>query len=155
MSGWIKVLDAKLIAASRRFAPEWIASRIEKETTRRFLLFLVVGGVNTLFGYAVFCALLYAGLHYAIAGLISTVLGVLFNFITTGGIVFENRDPRLLFRFASGYIFLYGIGIGELRIADLMGWNLYFASASLLLPNAFFSYLINKRYVFSRVRPRT
>ncbi|THD01244.1 hypothetical protein B1810_21020 [Panacagrimonas perspica] len=125
---------------------------MEKENVRRFLLFLVVGGINTLFGYAVFCALLYAGQHYAIAGLVSTILGVAFNFVTTGGIVFENRDPRLLFRFSSGYVLLYGIGVGEMRIAELLGFNLYVASAALLLPNAIFSYLFNRRYVFPEPR---
>ena len=150
-----QILEDWLIALVERIGPSAVADKLRKPDGRRFVRFLIIGGVNTLVGYSLFCALLYAGLHYALAGLISTVLGVIFNFFTTGGIVFDNRDPLLLFRFSLGYVFIYGIGVGEMRVADVLGWNLYLVSGLLLLPNALFSYLLNKKFVFpSKARPR-
>ena len=151
MSGRRKTLNAKLTAVSRRYAPHLIASSFEKREIRRFLVFLIVGGVNALFGYALFCALLYCGLHYAIAGLISTVLGVMFNFVTTGAIVFGNRHLWPAFRFASGYVLLYGVGVGEMKVAELLEFNLYLVSGLLLIPNALFAYWFNKKFVFPAV----
>jgi len=41
----------------------------KKILERRFIRFLLVGGVNTLFGYGVFVSLIYIGLHYSLAAL--------------------------------------------------------------------------------------
>ena len=62
----------------------------------RFLGFLLVGGVNTAFGYGMFVVCLWLGMHYAVAAAVATLLGVLFNFFSTGGLVFKNRDRRRL-----------------------------------------------------------
>lgn len=117
---------------------------------RRFLLFLVVGGVNTMFGYGCFVALIALGLVDWLAMAISTIMGVLFNFGTTGGVVFQNRDPRLLTRFAGGYALLYFVNLASLRILVAAGLHIYAASALLILPMAVVAYLVNKTWVFRR-----
>lgn len=80
-----------------------------------FLRFLVIGALNTAFGYAVFAAFILLGLAPPLALLMSTVIGVLFNFQTTGGLVFGNRDHRLLLKFIGVYVVVYLLNYGLLR----------------------------------------
>jgi putative flippase GtrA len=115
---------------------------------KKLVLFFVIGGVNTVFGYSLYAALIYIHLHYALASLLSTVGGVLFNFKTTGVIVFENHDNRLLFRFIAVYIFNYLWGIGILRAFYIHNVNMYLAGAILILPGALIAYVLQKKFVF-------
>lgn len=117
---------------------------------RQFLLFLVVGGVNTLFGYGCFVALIALQLPDWLAMALSTVMGVLFNFRTTGGIVFQNRDMKKLSRFFAGYAIGYGVNLTSLRLLMALGLNVYVASALLVLPMAVFGFVLNKTWVFRR-----
>jgi putative flippase GtrA len=66
----------------------------------RFLKFLVVGGINTLFGFITYSALAFSDLSTFIVLLISTFVGISFNIFTTGGLVFRDlsfhRIPRFI-----------------------------------------------------------
>jgi len=116
---------------------------------RRFLRFLAVGGLNTLFGYACFAGLVFAGLDYRVAVLLSTILGVLFNFTTTGRVVFGNRANRLILRFVGVYAIVYIVHLSALRILiGGLGVNTYVANGICILPIAVLSYLLLRRFVF-------
>ena len=116
----------------------------------QLLRFLLVGGVNTAFGYGLFVAAL-AILPTTFAALcVSTILAVLFNFMTTGSYVFQSRDPRRLLGFGLvyGLVFAYNAvglaGLQRLAIGPRV-------AALLLLPGAVaISYLLNSRYTFGR-----
>ena len=54
----------------------------------KFAKFLLVGVLNTLFGYFLYGSLILIGLNYKYAVLLATIIGVLFNFQTTGRLVF-------------------------------------------------------------------
>ena len=115
---------------------------------KRFVRFLFIGAINTGFGYAVFSLFLFLGFHYAVASLLATIVGVLFNFLTTGRFVFNNRDHSLLGKFFLVYAVVYGCNVGALKILDALAVNLYLAGALLLLPLALLSYILNKTFVF-------
>ena len=53
----------------------------------KFARFLLVGVLNTLFGYFLYGTLILIGLDYKYAVLLATILGDLFNFQTTGRLV--------------------------------------------------------------------
>ena len=81
----------------------------------RFIRFLIVGGLNTAFGYLVFAVFIWLDFHYSAATSLSTVIGIVFNFFTTGRLVFKNSNNRLIFKFFAVYgitwlinVFLYG-----------------------------------------------
>lgn len=114
----------------------------------QLLRFLVVGGVNTIFGYAVFAGLILLHLHYVIAALLAQICGVLFNFKTTGTLVFKNKNNRLIFRFIGVYAFTYLLNIGLLKIFDIYGMKSLIAGAIILIPVALISYTLNKKLVF-------
>jgi len=117
---------------------------------RQFILFILVGILNTVFGYAVFAILIFAGLHYTLAVLLSTCLGVLFNFKTIGKIVFKNSDIRLIFKFIGVYVIQYFCNIGLIKIF-LLFLNIYLAGAFSTLFCAIISYTLNKYFVFNRL----
>lgn len=115
---------------------------------KRFVRFLLVGGLNTLFGYGTFAFMIFIGLHYALAAALSTVAGIIFNFFATGSLVFKNANPVLFFRFLAVYGALYPVGVAELRVGLLLGSNHYLTAAVCLLPNALLTYSLQKRWVF-------
>jgi putative flippase GtrA len=117
--------------------------------TQRFFKFLVVGAINTVFGYTTYVVLLYLGLHYSIASLLTTILGVTFNFFTTGRLVFASMDFRKFLRFCLVYTVSYLINLACLAVFDAAGANMYFAGLPLILPMALLTYYLNKRFVFS------
>jgi putative flippase GtrA len=116
----------------------------------RFVLFLLVGGLNTAFGYGAFALLYRLGLHYALAAALSTIAGVLFNFQTTGRIVFKNGDRSLLVRFVAVYVMTYFVNVGALRLAEGSHLGIVMTQAFLLLPMAALSYVLQRRFVFGR-----
>ncbi len=115
----------------------------------RFIKFLFVGVLNTLFGYAVFALFNFLGLHYTLSTLLATVLGILFNFKTTGCIVFKNGNNKLLFRFVLVYSFTYIFTIAALYGFRTLNMNNMYINYALLLPvNAMLSYILMKKFVF-------
>ena len=116
----------------------------------RFLKFLMVGALNTVFGYSVFALFTYLNLHYTISTLLATIHGILFNFKTTGCIVFKNGDNKLIFKFLFVYGVTYLLSIAFLRICEYFGFtNMYLNYAILLLPNAMIAYSLMKKFVFT------
>jgi putative flippase GtrA len=114
----------------------------------RFVRFLLAGGINTLFGYGVFSLFIFLKMHYALALLLATVLGVLFNFQTIGRFVFKNNDNKLLFKFVLVYMAVYLVNLGGLKVFNSFEISNYIAGAVLVIPIALLSYLLNKRFIF-------
>jgi putative flippase GtrA len=116
--------------------------------TIKFAKFVAVGIVNTVFGYSVYALFIFLGMHYALAVLFGTVLGVLFNFKTTGRLVFKVNDNRLLIRFVGVYIVTYLINVAALKIFNYYGFNMYTAGLLLIVPVAVISFVLQSRFVF-------
>ncbi len=115
----------------------------------RFIKFLFVGVLNTLFGYGVFALFNFIGLHYTISTLLATVSGVLFNFKTTGCIVFKNGDNRLIIKFVLVYSFTYFLTVFTLSLFDKFQLHNMYINYAILLPlNAIISYVLMKKIVF-------
>jgi len=112
--------------------------------------FLLVGALNTLFGYAVFSLFLYLKFHYSMASFLGIVLGILFNFKTYGRLVFKCRDNSLIFRFIFFYAVLYAVSVVGLWAFNYVGINLYVANAIMLLPISALSFYLNRNFVFVR-----
>jgi putative flippase GtrA len=116
----------------------------------RFIKFLFVGLLNTMFGYGVFSFVLFLGLHYSLASLFATILGVIFNFFTTGRLVFRNADNLLIFKFIGVYAIVYIFNLFFLVIIDHLNFNLYIGGLIILLPMAFFAFQLNQMFVFNK-----
>ncbi|WP_208603320.1 GtrA family protein [Caballeronia sordidicola] len=105
--------------------------------------------MNSAFGYACFAALLYFGLHYALALLLATILGVAFNFKSTGALVFGSHDNRLIFRFVASYAVVYAANALGIKMMAQIGWPPYVGGAVMILPMAVLAFFLNKRFVFN------
>jgi putative flippase GtrA len=115
----------------------------------KFFRFIIVGIINTAFGYAVFAFLIYLKFHYSIAVLISTILGVLFNFKTIGEIVFNNKSNRLILRFCMVYFITYWLNVFIIFIfKKVISENLYLVGFLALIPVALITFFLNKYFVF-------
>lgn len=73
--------------------------------------FLFTGVLNTLVGFAIYAGLVYTGLAPALALLVATGLGVLFNFVSFGKLAFRRLEARLLPRFLVAYAVIYGFNL--------------------------------------------
>lgn len=114
----------------------------------KFLKFLIVGVINTIFGYSVFAIIIWLNFHYSFAALVATILGILFNFKTIGHLVFGNDDNTLIFKFVGVYTFTYLLNVVFLTIFNVLKLNMFFAGAILILPLAVISFIVNKKFVF-------
>ena len=116
----------------------------------KFIRFVFVGGLNTAFGLGVYCLLIWIGLSYIWATLISQILGVLFNFITTGTLVFENSDKRLIFKFILNYVATYFINIGiNKTLQTALNCNEYISGIGATLVTALVSFFLLKYFVYN------
>lgn len=119
--------------------------------SEQFVRFILVGMLNTIFGYGAFAFFVFSGFNYIFAPFFSTIVGVLFNFKTIGVLVFRNGNNRLIARFFGVYGIVYLCNVFALKIFAICGVrNMYFAGFLLLIPLALLGYLLNKKFVFER-----
>jgi putative flippase GtrA len=116
---------------------------------KKFIKFILVGILNTIFGYGLFSFFIFLGLHYPTAVFLSTIIGVLFNFKTIGKLVFNNHNNSLIFRFVFVYTLIYGLNVSGLWALQRIGYNnMYINGFILLAPLALISFALNKKFVF-------
>ena len=114
----------------------------------RQVRFLVTGAINTGFGYSIFAILILLSVPYALALLIATVLGVVFNFFTFGGYVFKRMRAGDFPRFVAVYAALYVVNVGLLRLLVDSGLHALAAQLVCLAFVAPLTYLLLKNLVF-------
>lgn len=123
-------------------------SDLARTPAAKYTRFILVGALNTAFGYAAFSGLTWLGWEDLYAVPAAMIVGVAFNFVTYGKLVFESLDRRNLPRFVLGYVGLYVCNVAGLRALAWSGLEAYRAQAVLTIPLAMLSYLINDRWVF-------
>ncbi|MBR1774482.1 MAG: GtrA family protein [Bacteroidales bacterium] len=140
-----------------------------------FIRFLFVGCINTAVGYTLFILCRWVGMERALAVFVSTVLGVLFNYHSTGKIVFHNKGYNVIVQFFVIYGIMYVINLAELHYLAKSGlYNFFFSidknnldlltrfsidldkagdaigQLIVVLPNAIMTFLLNKTFVFGK-----
>ena len=128
---------------------EFIVSVIRRFWENRFIRFLFVGGINTLFGYGVFSLLILLKVYYPIALFLATVMGVVFNYFTIGRIVFRRRGREYVLRFVSVYAVVYCFNLGLLKLLNQVFYvNILISQIICLFPVVLLNYFLQKRIVF-------
>jgi len=117
----------------------------------QFIKFILVGILNTIFGYLIYSLFIYIGVHYSFASFISTIVGVAFNYKSIGVLVFKNKNNKInrKLKFISVYLITYFINIIFLGVLSKY-FNLYISAAVLIVPVALLSFYLNKKFVFSK-----
>ena len=111
--------------------------------------FAVVGGVNTLFGYGAYAFFLWIGLYYASAALLGTIASIVFNYFTTGRLVFGRRyrfDRLLPFLMVYGTI--YALNVAALAALQRLGVGPYAAGLAPIVPLSIVAFFLLRRFVF-------
>lgn len=115
---------------------------------RQPLRFLVVGLLNTAFGYLAFAALTLAGAGPGAALAAAAAASAVFNFQTSRRLVFRTRGRWVLF--LATYLVLLAGNWGALQVARMHGLPQLEAQALLCLPIAALSYICQKTFVFGQ-----
>jgi putative flippase GtrA len=137
----------------------------------RIVRFFLVSGLNTAFGYGLFAFLIFIGLHYTVAGLVGTIIAILFNFKSTGLLVFGTNRNGIIFKFFGVYGINYLLSIALLTVLERSGIDAFLGrelfhltnlliltaprantcigGAILIVPMGLFAYALNHRFVFS------
>ena len=118
------------------------------KTQRQLVKFILVGGLNSLFGYSCYALFVFMGLPYPVALLLATCIGVLFNFKTTGTIVFANANNDYFLKFVIVYGFIYLFNMTFIKFMELFTSNLYLAGFVAMIPAAILGFILNKYIVF-------
>jgi putative flippase GtrA len=121
---------------------------------REQLLYLVVGGWNTIFGYGVWASLQYLlgdRLHYLVIVVLAWPIAVINAYLGYRYVVFRSRGRilRELPRFAAVYLVALVVSLAVLPIALLvLPFNIYGVQALLTIGVIVSSYLSHKYYSF-------
>ncbi len=120
-----------------------------KRFDEKFIKYLFVGALNTFFSYAIYALFVAFGLVANLALTFQYIIGILFNFKTTGCLVFKNNNNKLIFKFIGCYIFTFILNSILLKIL-IMFLNPYLAQFLLVLPIAMVAFCIMKFWVFKQ-----
>ena len=127
---------------------------------REQILYLVIGGWNTVFGYGVWAVLQYllgSYVHYLVVVVLSWPLAVLNAYLGYRLVVFESRGPMLteLPRFSLVYFATLVANVALLPLAlSALPLNIYVIQALFTAAVVFVSYLGHKYFSFRRDRHR-
>ena len=116
-----------------------------------FIQFCFVGVINTAFGYILYAIFIFLDFEYSIALAFATFIGAIFNFKTTGIIVFKNKKNVLIFKFICMYVFLYFFNLVLLNLAiSFLANKLY--SQIISLPGVVcMNFFVSKYWVFNKI----
>lgn len=130
-----------------------IAAPARRALDHQLVRFLLTGGLNTLFGYAIYLVGLAARLSPELALLVATCAGALFNYLTTARLVFRHRTLSRLVPFVGTYALVYLVNAGAIRLLLAGGLAPALAQAVLVPAMAALSFMLFRFLVFRPVRP--
>lgn len=117
---------------------------------KQFVVFILVGGINTVFGYSIFAFFIFLKISYYLAFLFAASLGLIFNFMTTGRIVFKNKDFSLFYKFIIISIIMYFLHIILIRIINVHINNFYISGLMTMSVTALIAFYLNKKIFTSK-----
>lgn len=115
---------------------------------KQIIKFILVGIINTIFGYGLYALFIYIGFHYFYATLFATILGVVFNFKTTGKIVFNSSENRLIYKFVIVYICIFLLNLSIIKFFKYLTFDDYMSGLFAIVFCAIVSFVLSKIYVF-------
>jgi putative flippase GtrA len=115
----------------------------------RFIRFLLVGVLNTAFGLGVYAVLMHVGLPIWAALIGGNVAGIVFNFITTGSLVFSEVSLVRLPRFVGVYLACYILNYLLIRFLVSLHMGAIESQVFISPIIAVTSFYLMSRYVFA------
>lgn len=122
--------------------------RVGRSVVAQVARFIFAGIINTLVGYGIYFILVTFAIPYLLAFTISTILGVLFNYLTYSRFVFKRRGRKEAFLFAILYIVNYLVGLELLHMLVWAKLDPRLAGAFNMVIISALSYILQKKIVF-------
>lgn len=120
------------------------------ETMRQFVGFILIGVVNTIFGFAMYALLVLVGVPPQPALAIAFIIGVIWNFWTHARFVFDNTGLGKLPAYALCYVAVYAFNSFTLGLALSNGIGPLLAQAILAPFAAVLSFFLISRVLTGR-----
>jgi putative flippase GtrA len=117
----------------------------------QIIRFIFIGGINTLFGFSVYVFFIWYGFGYPVASAISIILGVIFNYFSTGIVVFNHKKFDRIYPYLLVYLFIYIVNISLIALLLVAGLNEIEAGFVTLFPVAVITYYLLNKYVFNKI----
>ena len=118
----------------------------------RVVRFLAVGLLNTAFGYALFAAIYAISRTHPAAIVLATVGAVVFNFVSTGRLVFASSSMSRLLPFLAGCVLVMAVNVALVDIGVILAISPFAGQAIALPIVAAMAFFINDRFVFRRAQ---
>ncbi len=121
---------------------------------KKFLKFILIGIVNTIFSYLIFVGIFWFIPNKEITLTVSFIIAILFNYFTVSSYVFKNNiNFKKLILFFGVYMILYVLNLIHLWVfVDYLKYNVYIAQFLTLFYLPVISFLLNDKYVFNPKR---
>jgi len=111
--------------------------------------FLLIGILNTIFGYALYSLFIYIELNYKLALLLSYFFGIVFNFLSYKIFVFKiNYSYARFAKYFCSYLITYYINILLLSQLNLFVENFYLSQIFSLPFVIIVTWVLLNRWVF-------
>lgn len=124
-----------------------LLSKISSQPSE-FISFVAIGALNTCFGYGVYALLVFMGYQPPLALLAGNLLGIGFNFVTFGKVVFRNLNWKR----APHFLVIYGINylgnVGMLSVVQRYVPSPYVAYLIVLPISVVFLYFALRRFAY-------
>ena len=114
----------------------------------RPLRFLLVGAMNTGLSYALYAALVHAGLGVALPSAVALVAGIVWSYATQGRLVFGHRSPAAFLRFVAVWLAIYAAYVATVLAVGRFGIGAYAGGLIATPLVAALSYVLQARFVF-------
>ena len=116
------------------------------------LRFIVVGMVNTAFGYGIYALFLFIGLSVVFASLFALLVGIAFGYTTHGAMVFGNSSNGAFIRFVAVWLVIYGAYLSTVTVAQHFGLNAYLGGIVATPIVTLMSFYLQRQFVFRDTR---
>lgn len=124
---------------------------LQKLIADQRIRFLIAGGINTVVGYGAFALLVFAGVYYLAANVISTIIGVACSYVLNKYFTFQKKKKSLTeaMRFVTVYLASFVLGNVLLYLlVDKMSVSPYWAGILNLVFTTLISWFGHKYYSF-------
>lgn len=120
--------------------------------------FLFVGGLNTAVGLGSYFLLVYFGMYYMLATVISNIIGTLHSYVWNKFFTFKSHDKSIseFLRFVSVYLFSFLLGAGVLYLlVNNLHVSKYWGGVVQTVICTFISFFGHRFFSFKNVRSTT
>lgn len=128
---------------------------MKKFFSYRFVKFVLVGMINTIVGYGTYSLFIFIGMHYLVANVLATIIGIACSFVLNKKITFKESkiDRHMPFRFVLVYLISFVIGtINLILLVSFCNINEYVAGLINLVVTTLISWFGHKYYSFREVK---